>query len=282
MGVGESTPGTPTARVALVTGASRGLGRAIAFGLARAGFHVVVHYGHREESARETARAIRGIGREARVIGGDVRSRRALRELVRESRAWVGRLDVVVANAGVAEGGTIGEIDRGSWERTLETNLRAPFELVQEATEALRQSHGSVVLVSSVSGLAPSRTEIAYHASKAGLIMLARCLALGLAPEVRVNAVAPGWVFTEMTKAEHEDTATFERIRRMTPLGRWGTPEDVANAVVFLASDHARFITGQTLVVDGGELLHWRIDEPTAGDRPRDRDATPDPAASHA
>ncbi len=249
-------------RVAIVTGASRGIGRSIAVELATAGAELVLHYRRDENSAREVAREIRAIGRSAEVVGGDVRSRRSMRDLVRLARARTGRIDVVVANAGIAEPGTLAEADPGSWERTLETNLRGPFELAREAAEPLRQSGGTFIAVASVAGLRPSTTEIPYHVSKAGLIMLVRCLALALAPQIRVNAVAPGWVETDMTRAEREDPVARESIRRATPLGRWGRPQDIGHAVVFLASDMARFLTGQILVVDGGESLHWNLEDP--------------------
>jgi len=255
-------PGLLGGRVAVVTGASRGIGRATALALARAGADVVLHYRRDETSAREVAREIRAGGREAELVGSDVRSRHAMRELVRHARGWKGRLDIAVANAGIAEPGTLSAVDRDSWTRTLETNLVGPFELAQAAEVALRQSGGTFIATASTSGLIPSTQEIPYNAAKAGLVMLTRCLALAMAPQVRVNAVAPGWVATDMTRAEQADPESYRRIRSATPLGRWGRPEDIASAIVFLASDMARFVTGQVLVVDGGQSLHWRVDDP--------------------
>jgi 3-oxoacyl-[acyl-carrier protein] reductase len=251
-------------KVAVVTGGSRGIGRASALALARAGADVVVHYRRDERAAGEVAREIRAFGREAELVASDVRGKRASWDLVRTAQRWKGRLDIVVANAGIAEPGSMRTVDRDSWLRTLETNLIGPFELAQAAEEALRRSRGTVISTSSISGLVPSTTEIPYSASKAGLIMVTRCLALAMAPEVRVNAVAPGWVETDMTRTEQGDPVSARRIRSATPLGRWGRPDDIAAAILFLASDMARFITGQVLVVDGGQSLHWRVDEPVA------------------
>ncbi|MFZ0830638.1 MAG: SDR family NAD(P)-dependent oxidoreductase [Thermoplasmata archaeon] len=251
-------------RVAIVTGSSRGIGRATALAFAGAGADLVLHYRRDETAVNTVAQAIRSMGREAEMVRSDVRTPGALRELVALGRSWKGRLDIVVANAGIAEPGALQAVDHDSWIRTLETNLVGPFELAQAAESALREARGTFISTSSISGLVPSTQELPYSASKAGLAMLTRCLALAMAPEVRVNAVAPGWVETDMTRAEQTDRTSFERIRATTPLLRWGRPDDIASAILFLASDLARFITGQVLVVDGGQSLHWRVDEPAS------------------
>jgi 3-oxoacyl-[acyl-carrier protein] reductase len=248
-------------KVALITGGSRGIGRSASIALAKAGVDVVVHYRENEAAAGAVAREIRTLGREVELLSADVRGKEAAWQLVRQTLRWKGHLDIVVANAGIAESGSMRSVNRGSWLRILETNLIAPFELAQAAEEGLRRSRGTFISTASISGLVPSTDEIPYSASKAGLVMLTRCLALAMAPEVRVNAVAPGWVETDMTRSEHTDPATSRRIRAATPLGRWGRPEDIAAAILFLASDMARFVTGQVLVVDGGESLYWRADE---------------------
>ncbi len=249
-------------RVAVVTGGSRGIGRATALALARAGASVLVHYHQHEAAAGEVAREIRALGRAVELIRAEALGEGSMWELIRTAQRWRGRLDIVVANAGIAEPGSMRDVRRDSWLRTLETNLVAPFELAQAAEESLRRTRGTFISTASTSGLIPSIAEIPYSASKAGLVMLTRCLALAMAPEVRVNAVAPGWVETDMTRAEQSDPVRYRRIQSATPLGRWGKPDDIAQAIVFLASDMARFITGQILVVDGGQSLHWHVDEP--------------------
>ncbi|HLY77038.1 MAG TPA: SDR family NAD(P)-dependent oxidoreductase [Thermoplasmata archaeon] len=249
-------------RVAVVTGGSRGIGRATALALAGAGADVVVHYRRDVAAAEGLAQELRALGGAVKLVGSDVRRKAAAPELIRQSLGWKGHIDIVVANAGIAEPGSLATADRASWSRTLETNLVGPFELAQAAEKALRRTRGAFISTASISGLVPSTTEIQYNASKAGLVMVTRCLALAMAPDVRVNAVAPGWVATDMTRAEQDDPVAYRRIRAATPLGRWGRPEDVAAAILFLASDLARFITGQILVVDGGQSLHWRVDEP--------------------
>ncbi|MCI4348203.1 MAG: SDR family oxidoreductase, partial [Thermoplasmata archaeon] len=223
-------------RVALVTGASRGIGRAATVALAQAGADVVIHYRTDEAAAQAVAREIRSRGRAAELVRSDVRRSGTMKRLVSRAERWKGRLDIVVANAGIAEKGTLQSAGRATWARTLETNLVAPFELAQAAQSALRKSRGTFIATASTSGLIPATVEIPYNASKAGLVMLTRCLALALAPEVRVNAVAPGWVETDMTRAEWMDRKTYRSIRSATPLGRWGRPKDIAAAILFLAS----------------------------------------------
>lgn len=248
-------------KVAAITGGSRGIGRAVAVTLARQGADIVLHYRRDGAAAGRVAGEIRSLGREVELVAGDAREPKAMWDLVQRTQRWKGRLDIAVANAGIAEPGSLRSVGRDSWLRTLETNLMAPFDLAQASEEMLRRSRGAFIATASISGLVPSTGEIPYSASKAGLVMLTRCLALALAPEVRVNAVAPGWVRTDMTAAEQADPVAYARVRAATPLGRWGTPQEIADAILFLASDFARFVTGQVLVVDGGQSLHWRVDE---------------------
>jgi 3-oxoacyl-[acyl-carrier protein] reductase len=246
-------------RVVLVTGASRGIGRAIALAFARAGADVGFSYRESEEAAQATAEEVRALGRRAVVVRSDVARAEDAARLVEETRAELGRLDVVVASAGIT--GPLGweNIEPDDWMRVVATNLVGPYWTVRAAAPELKRTHGNVVLVASIAGFAAYPEELAYAATKAGVLSLARSLALALAPEIRVNAIAPGWVETDMTAALTSNPRTRAAIQRGIPRGRWGVPADVANGVLFLASDGARFITGETLVVDGGNVLAWRI-----------------------
>jgi len=248
-----------TAHVALVTGASRGIGRAIAMTLAGAGWDIAFSYLKDNASARTVAEAIRGLGRRSCSYQSDAARSEEAERLVENARRDLGRIDVLVANAGIAGATGWEDLSLEEWRRGLETNLLGPYWIVRAAAAELKRRRGNVVLVASIAGLSAYPEELAYSAAKAGVLSLSRSLALALAPEVRVNAVAPGWVRTDMTADLYSHPKARRAIERGIPRGRWGEPEDVAHAVLFLASDGARFITGETLVVDGGDLNVWRM-----------------------
>ena len=252
----------PEPRVALVTGGSRGIGRAIALALARAGIAVVFTYRERSDAAETVVQQARGFGGKVTALKSDASDEREAGSVVETTLRTHERLDYVVANAGIVTPRSWNTLDRAAWRTTLETNLLGPFDLLRASEKALRAAHGGAVMIASISGLLPATPEVDYNVSKAGLLMLTRCLALALAPEVRVNAVAPGWIATDMNREEYQNARFRRRVEAATPLGRWGEPEDVARAVLFLLGDGARFITGETLVVDGGEQLHRRFQEP--------------------
>lgn len=255
------TPDAPlSGRTALVSGGSRGIGRAIVLALARAGCDVAFSYQRNLAAARATLTEVRAVGRRGHCYGSDAAHPEEVADLVERARHDLGRIDVLVANAGVASG-ALGwqHLGRDDWRRQVETNLVGPYWLVEAAAPELKRTGGNVVLVASVAGLSAYPEELAYAAAKAGVLSLARSLALALAPEVRVNAIAPGWVRTDMTEQLYARPRTRTAIERGIPAGRWGEPQDVAQGVLFLASDGARFITGATLVVDGGEVISWRM-----------------------
>jgi 3-oxoacyl-[acyl-carrier protein] reductase len=244
-------------KVALVSGGSRGLGRAIALELASEGADVAFSYRKETKSAREVVTAIEHLGRRALAVPSNAADAAETEQFVQQARARLGRIDLVIANAGVSGPGGWEALSPAAWKTVLETNLVGAYELVRATRPLLAPTGASVVFVASIAGLLADPEYAAYAASKAALLSLTRSLALAMAPKVRVNAVAPGWVRTDMTAKLHESDEAREEIQRGIPRGRWGEPDDVAAAVVFLASDMARFVTGETLVVDGGGSLWW-------------------------
>jgi 3-oxoacyl-[acyl-carrier protein] reductase len=245
------------APVALVTGASRGIGRAIAVDLARHGFDVAL-FGRDTAALGETQAAVRSAreGARAAIHACDAADRDATEAAVAEVVAGVGRIDVAVANAGQSKDGLILRFRATDLDQLIDVNLKSAFYLCAAvAKPMIKQRAGSIVLVSSIVGLAGNAGQSAYAATKAGLLGLAKSLAKELGSRnVRVNAVAPGLIETAMT-AELPEAARNGFLDGIA-LGRPGTPEDVAGVVTFLASDAARYVTGQTIVVDGGYLMH--------------------------
>jgi pteridine reductase len=240
------------ARVALVTGGARRVGRAISLGLAEAGFDVVVNYHASETQAEEVVRRIEGMGRRAVAVGGDVASSEEVSEIAGELRRQFGRLDLLVNNASLFASGPLLEVEEGEWDRVMAVNLKAPFLLVKATADLLTEARGSVVNLVDLSAFQPW-VEYPHHAvSKAGLMHLTRVMARALAPHVRVNAVAPGAVLPP----EDYDEAARERSRKQAALGTLGSPRDVVDTVLFL--ERSRFITGEVVVVDGGRHLGSR------------------------
>jgi 3-oxoacyl-[acyl-carrier protein] reductase len=238
--------------VALVTGASRGIGAAIADALARDGFDVAVGYGSDAEGAQRTVAAVTAHGRRAVALQADVSVEDEAVGLVEAAEAELGPLDAVVLNAGITRDGLFMRISAEDWRAVIDTNLTGAF-FVSRATVRgmLRRRSGTIVAVSSVVGLIGNPGQANYAAAKAGLIGMVKSLAKEVGPRgIRVNAVAPGYIATDMTAALSDDQR--ERVRTATPLGRLGTPEDVAGVVAFLCSPDAAFITGSVIRIDGG------------------------------
>lgn len=246
--------GGPRPPVALVTGAGRRVGKAIALELAKAGADLVIHYNKSREEAAETKTAVLGLGRKAWTVGADLTDPEAIDRLFDEIRKDVQRLDILVNSAAAFERLPLAELTPDRWDALLSLNLRAPYLLARGAAPIMRENSGGVIInIADVAGLHPWANHLHYTVSKAGLVAMTRALALELAPEIRVNAVAPGTVLP----AQFQTAEAVETIRERTPLKRLGSPEDVGRAVVFLALGPGS-ITGQVLSVDGGRSLFSR------------------------
>lgn len=240
-------------KVVLVTGGSRGIGRAIAGAFAQEGAAVALSYVSDPAAAERVAEALRRGGRRALAIQASAAKATEVDALLSQVLNEWGRLDVLVNNAGIMRRTALPDVTLREWEEVIATNLTGAFLCSQRAAPELAKRQGAIVNVASIRGLVGG-VATAYAASKGGLIALTKTLARLLAPEVRVNAVAPGLVDTPMTA-----DFTVEQRQQMTtqiPVGRFAEPEEIAQAVVFLASPRASYVTGQTLVIDGG-LTMW-------------------------
>ena len=240
---------------AVVTGASRGIGRAIALKLAAQGARVVVNYQKSADAAAQVVDEIRAAGGEATAVQADVSKFDEAHALVKSAMETFGRVDIVVNNAGTTRDNLIALLKEEDWDVVLATNLKSAWNMAKAVTRPMmKQRYGRIVNITSVSGLAGQGGQSNYSASKAGMIGLTKALAKELGPRnITVNAVAPGYVPTELSSTTPQEMQ--EIMLKMTPLGRYGTGEDIANAVAFLVSDEASYITGQTLSVDGGLVM---------------------------
>ncbi|MFN8419325.1 MAG: SDR family oxidoreductase [Anaerolineae bacterium] len=239
-------------KVALVTGSARRVGRAIALELAAQGMHVVIHHNHSDEEAKSVAAEARKLGVKAAIVRADLGKPKEIAALFQKIEKRFGRLDVLVNSASIFAKGLIENITLQEWQQALDINLTAPFLCSQHAAKLMRQNGndgGSIVNILDLSAFAPWKTFAPQSVSKAGLKMLTDVLALSLAPQIRVNAVAPGPVLRD----EGNSPERWKEIGERLPMKQTGDPADVAQAVVFLASQP--FMTGAVLHVDGGEHL---------------------------
>ena len=244
-----------TGKVALVTGASRGIGQAVAVELAKAGADVIVNYIGNEAVAQETVEKVEALGRKALKIKADVGNADEVQAMVDEAHAAFGHIDVLVNNAGITRDGLLIRMKDSDWDDVLNINLKGVY-LVSKAVAKLmvKQRSGRIINMTSVSGVTGNVGQANYAAAKAGVIGFTKTCAKELAARgITVNAVAPGFIETAMTDVLPEKIK--EGIAATVPLGRMGQPEEIAGVVTFLASDFARYITGQVLNVDGGMVI---------------------------
>ena len=237
-------------RAGLVTGAGRRVGQAIAIGLAQAGCDVAVHYHGSAAGAEETAGRIRASGRRAELVAADLDDAGAARGLADRAARALGRLDILINSAAILVRQPVAEVTPESWDQTLNLNLRAMFFVSQGAIPHLRRAHGKIINLADVAAFEPWPAYVPHCVSKAGVVMLTQGLARALAPDIAVNAVAPGAVLLP----DDWDAATRAHFAETTPLQRLGSAEDVVSAVRFLLAG-TDYVTGTVLVVDGGRLI---------------------------
>lgn len=244
-----------TGKVALVTGAGRGIGREIALTLARNGATVIVNYNGSRERAEEVVESIEAEGGNAEAIQCNVADFEASAQMVKDVLGKYGKVDILVNNAGITRDNLIMRMSEQDYDAVLDTNLKGAFNMIRHLSKAfLKQRYGKIINISSVSGVMGNAGQSNYSVSKAGLIGLTKSVARELASRnICVNAVAPGFIETEMTNVLSDNVK--DNLKNLIPLGKMGTARDVADLVLFLAGKNADYITGQVIHVDGGMVM---------------------------
>jgi len=243
-------------KTAIVTGASRGVGRATALRLAEAGANVVVNYLREEEKANNVVALCKEKGVDAISVQGDVSEWLDAQNLAKKALEKFGKIDLLVLNAGIWEGAPIEEMSEETWNKVLNTNLKAAWAMTKACVPSMKkQEHGAIVLVSSTAGQRGEANYSNYAASKGGQISFTKALASELCPKIRVNCVAPGWIETAMVRPVFENEEYKQKVLSAIPLHRMAATDDVALSICFLLSDWSRHITGEILNINGGAVL---------------------------
>lgn len=244
-----------TGKTAVVTGGSRGIGRAICIELAKQGANIVVNYSGSEDKAKQVVSQIEELGAKAIAVQANVADSAAVDAMMKQAIEVFGTLDILVNNAGITRDNLLMRMKEQEWDDVVDTNLKGVFLCTKAVTrQMMKQRAGRIINISSIVGVAGNPGQANYVAAKAGVIGLTKTCAQELASRnILVNAIAPGFITTEMTDSLPEDLK--EAMLKQIPLAKLGQPEDVAKAVVFFASEHANYITGQTLHIDGGLVM---------------------------
>ncbi|KJF48336.1 MULTISPECIES: 3-oxoacyl-[acyl-carrier-protein] reductase [Bacillus] len=242
-------------KTAVVTGASRGIGRSIAIDLAKKGANVVVNYSGNEAKANEVVDEIKALGQQAFAVKADVSNAEEVQALMKQAVDTFGSIDILVNNAGITKDNLLMRMKENEWDDVININLKGVFNCTKAVTrQMMKQRSGRIINVASVVGVCGNPGQANYVAAKAGVIGLTKTTAKELASRhITVNAVAPGFISTDMTDKLDENVQT--EMLKQIPLARFGAPEDISNVVVFLASEGAGYITGQTIQVDGGMVM---------------------------
>jgi NAD(P)-dependent dehydrogenase (short-subunit alcohol dehydrogenase family) len=245
-------------KIAIVTGASQGIGKGIALGLAEAGAHVVVNCDRNLDGAEIVAKEIRALGRRTIVAQADVSKSDDVKRMVRQVLRGFGRIDILVNNAGIFIAGPVEDLREKDWDRVMEVNLKGVFLCCRAVGRHMieRKSGGSIINVASISGDMPELNLGAYTPSKAGVLGLTRLLAVEWAKYgIRVNALSPGPIITSLQQRAYPSEKLLDSRNRAVPMNRHGTPEEMARVVIFLASDDSSYITGENITSDGGSMI---------------------------
>ena len=242
-------------KVAVVTGGSRGIGRAICLALAERGARVVINYVSRPEAAEDTRKQIESLGGLCQLVKFNVADTSEVQEAFKQITSECGRIDILVCNAGITRDGLLATMKEEAWDEVMAVNLKGAFNCIKAACRPMmKQRWGRIIMITSVVGFAGNAGQVNYSAAKAGLVGLTRSSARELASRgITVNCVAPGYIDTDMTSNLPESVK--EKILSEIPLGILGDPKDIAGAVIYLASDDARYITGQAIHVNGGMFM---------------------------